>query len=50
MGYNKDMIGRDVTQGIVWFSGKAKERQILTPELVQSLFAFDWNDNIAKLL
>jgi len=27
------MIDRDVTQGIAWFSGKAAERQILTPEL-----------------
>jgi len=32
------MIDRDVTQGIAWFSGKAAERQILTPELAAAIF------------
>jgi hypothetical protein len=26
------MTDRDLTAGIIWFSGKPKERQILTPE------------------
>jgi hypothetical protein len=35
--FNKEMIDRDVTQGITWFSGKAAERQILTPPFRLSL-------------
>jgi hypothetical protein len=37
--FNKEMIDRDVTGGITWFSGKAAERQILTPELAAAVFS-----------
>jgi hypothetical protein len=30
--YKKEMIAQDITSGITWFSGKPKERQILSPE------------------
>ena len=47
--YNKEMIDRDVAQGITWFSGKAAERQILTPELVAAIFKVQWKDERARL-
>ncbi|MFP3089181.1 tyrosine-type recombinase/integrase [Treponema sp. TIM-1] len=47
--FNKEMVDRDVTQGITWFSGKAAERQILTPELMQAVFKVEWPDERAKL-
>jgi integrase len=47
--FNKELIDRDVTQGITWFSGKAAERQILTPELAQTVFKVQWIDDRAKL-
>jgi hypothetical protein len=36
--YGKEMIDRDITAGITWFSGKAPERQILTPETAAAVF------------
>jgi len=47
--FNKEMIDRDVTQGITWFSGKATERQILTPELAAAIFKVQWKDERARL-
>ena len=47
--FNKEMIDRDVTQGITWFSGKAAERQILTPELAAAIFKAQWKDERARL-
>jgi integrase len=47
--FNKEMIDRDITGGITWFSGKAGERQILTPELAAAIFKVDWTDERAKL-
>jgi hypothetical protein len=47
--FNKEMIDRDVTGGITWFSGKAAERQILIPELAQVVFQVPWTDKRAKL-
>jgi integrase len=47
--YSKEMIGRDVTQGITWFSGKAAERQILTPELAAVVFNAQWADERTRL-
>jgi len=43
------MIDKDVTQGITWFSGKAAERQILTPELAAAIFKVQWKDERARL-
>jgi integrase len=47
--FNKEIIDRDVTQGITWFAGKAGERQILTPELAQAVFKVQWKDERARL-
>jgi integrase len=47
--FNKEMIDRDITQGITWFSGKSAERQILTPELAQAIFKIQWTDDRARL-
>jgi integrase len=47
--FNKEMIDKDVTQGITWFSGKAAERQILTPELAAAIFKVQWKDERARV-
>ena len=47
--FNKEMIEKDITQGITWFSGKAAERHILTPELAAAVFKVQWKDERAKL-
>ncbi|GHV64394.1 hypothetical protein AGMMS49587_16690 [Spirochaetia bacterium] len=47
--FNKSMIETDLSAGIVYFAGKARERQILTPETVKVLFAADWQNGKAKL-
>ena len=47
--YAKEMVDRDVTQGITWFSATCKERQILTPELAAGLFRVQWADRRARL-
>ena len=47
--FNKEMIERDITQGITWFAGKAAERNILTPELAAAIFKIQWKDERAKL-
>jgi integrase len=47
--FSKETIGKDVTTGITWFSGKPKERQILTPEVAEALFKVEWNDERARL-
>jgi integrase len=40
--FSKEIIEKDVTTGIVWFSVNAKERQILTPEIVRLIFQTEW--------
>jgi integrase len=47
--YRKEMIDRDVTSGITWFSGKSKERQILTPEQAAAVFRVQWKDDRSRL-
>ena len=47
--FHKEMIDRDVTKGITWFSRKAAERQILTPELAAAIFKVQWKDERARL-
>jgi integrase len=47
--FNKELIDRDVTGGITWFSGKPVERQILIPELAAAVFKVQWTDDRAKL-
>jgi hypothetical protein len=40
--YNRDMIDRNLSAGIIWFSGKPKERQILSPEQAAAVFRVPW--------
>jgi integrase len=47
--FNKELIDKDITAGITWFSGESAERQILTPELTAAVFRAGWNDERAKL-
>jgi integrase len=47
--FQKEMIDKDIVSGITWFSGKTKERQILTPELAKALFNIDWKDERSRL-
>jgi integrase len=47
--FSKETIGKDVTRGITWFSGKPKERQILTPEIVEAIFRVAWKDERVRL-
>ncbi len=47
--YNREIIDKDITGGIIFFSGKSKPREILTKELAQAVFSIDWHDNRAKL-
>jgi integrase len=47
--FQKEMIDKDIVSGITWFSGKSKERQILTPELAKALFKGVWKDERSRL-
>jgi integrase len=47
--FSKELIDRDVTKGITWFSGKAVERQILSPEQAAAVFRVEWKDDRARL-
>jgi integrase len=47
--FHKEMIDRDITAGITWFSGKPKERQILSPEQAAAVFRVQWKDERARL-
>lgn len=47
--FKNELILTDITAGLTGFHGKAKEREILTPEIVQALFSVEWKDERAKL-
>ena len=47
--FSKEIISKDVTSGVIWFSGKVAERQILSPEIVQALFRAEWQDERSRL-
>ena len=47
--FHKEMIDRDISAGITWFSGKPKERQILSPEQAAAVFRVEWKDGRARL-
>ncbi|MDR0313787.1 MAG: site-specific integrase [Treponema sp.] len=47
--FHKEMIDRDITAGITWFSGISQERQILSPEQAAAVFKAGWKDNRARL-
>jgi len=46
--FRKEKISQDVTRGLVLFSGKAEERNILTDETAAAIFKLDWPDIRAK--
>jgi integrase len=47
--HRKGKTGQDITRGIMFFSGKAGERPILTPHLASSIFAQEWEDERSKV-
>ena len=47
--FKNELILTDITAGLTGFHGKSKEREILTPEIVQALFSVQWKDERAKL-
>jgi integrase len=47
--YARELVDRDITKGIVWFAGKPKERQILSPEIAAAVFRVRWKDGRARL-
>ena len=44
-----ERLDKDVTAGIVSFSGKAKERKILTKEMAELIFSIKWADERCQL-
>lgn len=48
--YNEELIDRDITAGLSSFSGKTKERKILTKELAELLFSVEWEDERCKMI
>ncbi|MGL4982240.1 MAG: tyrosine-type recombinase/integrase [Treponemataceae bacterium] len=47
--YQRELIDRDLYNGITYFAGSKTERQILTPELAQALFSIGWDSKHAEL-
>jgi len=47
--FSKEIIEKDIARDVTWFSGKAQERHILTPELAHAVFRVEWPDPRAKL-
>jgi len=47
--YRKEKIAQDITRSLVHFSGKFKERIILTPEMAASVFSQNWEDERCKI-
>jgi hypothetical protein len=47
--YRKEIIEKDIAQGITWFSGKCAERHILSPELAEAVFKMQWIDERSRL-
>ena len=48
--FNDEMIDRDITAGLASFSGKSKERNILTKEMAELLFTTKWEDERCKMI
>jgi integrase len=47
--YRKEKIGQDITRGLVLFSVKTGERNILTPDLAAAIFSWEWADERCKI-
>jgi Phage integrase family. len=44
-----EYLEKDITEGILLFSGEEKKREILTPELATAIFQRKWNNQASKL-
>lgn len=47
--FRNEVLEKDLTTGLVLYSGEEKEREILTPELATAIFSKKWKDPCAKL-
>jgi integrase len=47
--FRKEKINRDITQGLMFFSGGTKDRRILTLEQAASIFTVTWPDERSKI-
>jgi hypothetical protein len=47
--FAKEVIDKDVTAGITWFAGKSAERQIFSPEIVQTLLMLNGRTSVPVL-
>ncbi len=47
--FENDLIPEDITRGLSTFSGKPKERGVLTPEEAAGVFSVAWKDEKARL-
>lgn len=47
--FRNEYIDKDITQGIMLFSGENKKREILTPELAMAVFKQPWKNQTSKL-
>jgi hypothetical protein len=47
--FSKGLVEKDITRGIMLFSGEAGERKILTPTAAAAVFKADWKDERVKL-
>jgi integrase len=47
--FSKEIIEKNITAGITWFSGETEGRKILTPAIAAALFNAAWRDGRAKL-
>jgi hypothetical protein len=43
------MTDQDMSTGIIYFSGRPKERQILSPEQAAAFFRVSWKDERTRL-
>jgi integrase len=47
--FSKGLIEKDISRGIMLFSGEAEERAILSPTAAAAVFRAEWKDERAKL-
>lgn len=47
--HSRELIEKDLTEGLVWFAENYSERKILSPELARAVFSVEWSDRRAKL-
>lgn len=47
--FRNEFIEKEISQGIILFSGENKKREILTPELAMAVFQRPWKNQTSKL-